>query len=102
MGEMDFFRVRPTHFNLNPPRAILDRGKLGFPFRSAELIGEQIRREFDGLLKSVKEFLCWQANDVKPFNDGVGNNVILAITQRREKLRRAHAAVGSLGFPVKG
>jgi hypothetical protein len=101
-GEMEFFRVRPTHFNLNPPRAIVEHGKLGFPFRSTELIGEQIRREFDGLLKSVKEFLCWQANDVKPFNDSVGNNVTLAITQRREKLRRTHAVVGSLGFPVKG
>ncbi len=101
-GEMEFFRVRPTHFNLNPPRAIVNNGELGFPFRSAELVSEQIRREFDGQLKSVKEFLSWQANDVKPFNDSLGSNVMQAVFQRRDKLKRAQAAVGSLGFPVKG
>jgi len=101
-GEMEFFRVRPTHFNLNPPRALVSSRELGFPFRSRELISEQIRSEFDGQLKSVKEFLSWQANDVKPFNDGLPNSIMSVVTQRREKLRRARAAVGSLGFPVRG
>ena len=40
---------------------------------------DQIRREFDGQLKSVKEFLTWQANDVKPFNDGLRNNAMQAM-----------------------
>ena len=102
IGEVEFFRVRPTHFNLNPHRAILRTRDLGFPFHNRELNADQIRREFDGQLKSVKEFLTWQANDVKPFNDGLRNSVMQAIAQRRDKLSRAQTAVSSLGFPIKG
>ncbi len=101
-GDAEFFRVRPTHFNLNPPRAILRTRDLGFPFRNRELNADQIRREFDGQLKSVKEFLTWQANDVKPFNDNLRNNAMQAIGQRRDKLSSARNAVSLLGFPIKG
>jgi hypothetical protein len=101
IGEVEFFRLRPTRFNLNPPRAIVKAGELGFPFRQVELDAEQIRREFDGQIKSVKEFLVWQTNDVKPFNDNLKNNALQALVQRRDKLRHAQAAVSSLGFPMR-
>jgi hypothetical protein len=100
-GDTEFFRVRPTSHTLNPPRAILEKDELGFPFRGIDLVGEQIRREFDGQFKSVKDFLSWQANDVKPFNGSLGNNALQAIAQRRDKLKRARTVVSSLGFPVR-
>jgi hypothetical protein len=88
-GEMELFRVRPTHSNLNPPRAIIKAGELCFPFRHTELNAEQIRRDFDGQLKSLREFLVRQANDIKPFNDNLKSNAMQAVSQRRDKLGRA-------------
>lgn len=102
VGNTEFFRVRPTRYTLNPPRAILRTGELGFPFCSRELNAEQVRREFDGQLKSVKEFLTWQEGDVKPFNDNLRNEIFQAVGRRRERLQRAQAAVSSFGFPVRG
>lgn len=101
-GDVEFFRVRPTHHTLNPPRAVLRTAELGFPFSDRQLNAEQIRREFDGQLKSVKEFLEWQTNDVRPFNGNLRNSILQALAHRRGKLQQAQAVVGSLGFPVRG
>jgi len=101
-GDKEFFFVRSTTHDFSPPRAAVDGMMIRFSFRGAELISEQVRKNFDGELGSVKTYLGWQANDVKPFNDGLGSLASQWTSARCEKIQRAQAVVCSLGFPIKG
>jgi hypothetical protein len=100
-GAKEFFFVRPSRYNLNPPRAIVNTSSIGFPFRAVQLATDSVRADFDAQLKSVKEFLDWQSNDAQPFNASLDALAAQALSRRRQALEQSRAAVNSLGFPVR-
>lgn len=101
-GDHNFFFVRPTQFDLNPPRAIVETKAILVPFRAVQIIPEQVKSEFEATLKSINKYLSTQINDVASFNENLEELVAQALASRGQKLKQATDAVNAFGYPVKG
>lgn len=101
-GDHKFFFVRPTQFDLNPPRAIVESNAILIPFRAVQIVPEQVKSEFEATLKSINQHLSTQTKDVVGFNERREELVTQAVTARRQKLKQAEEAVNAFGYPVKG
>lgn len=101
-GDRELFFVRPTTFNLSPPRAYVSDRALEFSYRQTELVPETLRKQFDAELASAEQFLRWQQHDVAALNSSLPQLVLQLVLARREKLQRTQVAVSALGFPIKG
>lgn len=100
-GDATFFRVRPSTSTSMPPVADIRNNTLLLSLSGTDLSPEETKSQFDQELHKIKEYLGWIANDVQPFNDGLGALARQAIDSRREKLLADQKLVASLGFALK-
>ncbi len=100
-GEADLFKFKPSTFNFNPPRAIVERQEVHLKYARADHGADELRKEFDHDLQNIQDFLGWVAGDVAPFNSAVKQTARQHIEKRREKLLKDQGMAAALGFPMR-
>jgi hypothetical protein len=100
-GDAELFKVRPTTFNTSPPRGHIRGNTITFRYWSDTPQADQLRHELDGWLGEIKQYLQWQRDSFKGFNDALAATASGAITQRRNKLLANQNLVAGLGIPLK-
>jgi len=100
-GEPKMFRVQPSTHNSMPPRGRVERGALIFTYQGTNLTTEKVRVEIDSWLASVKQYLDWQRQSLKGFNENLLAMARDVINQRRTKLLADQSLVAGLGIPLK-
>ena len=100
-GDHNMFRVRPTTYSLNPPRAKIDKDRLILTITGVDLTPELVRAEIDQRIGSIKTNLERQRESSKNFNDQLPTQIRSHIQNRRNKLLADQNLVAELGFPLK-
>jgi hypothetical protein len=99
-GEPEMFHVRPNTYS-SPPRGQLVQQNVVFELRGARLSPEMVKSEIDGWLRSIRQYLEWQRQSLRGFNETLVGMARNAINQRRTKLLADQNLVAGLGIPVR-
>lgn len=100
-GDEAMFYVRPNTFNYNPPRATIANQSVIFNYEGTNLGTEQVKQEIERWLSSVKDYLAWQQDTFKGFNNTLLREAQKSIENRREKLLADQNLVSGLGIPLR-
>lgn len=99
-GDGGVFALRPSSFNMNPPRATIGDGELlyvmEYPHDRLPDIGAQARR----LAQQVTQYLTWARNDIEQFNQSLEETALNAIRTRRTRLERHQEHIQATGLPL--
>ncbi len=100
-GEGEVFRIKPTTYTLNPPRAEVRDGELVLRVQGISLTAEEVRAEINRTLSQIQQYLTTLRKDAQGLNDQLSSFSRSAIERRREKLLQDRNLLGSLGFRMK-
>ena len=100
-GDPAWFDVRPSSFNLNPPRGEIRGQELHLVYTRTDNNAAAVKSEYERALQSIRQYLGWQEGSITDFNSKVGPKVETLISQRKQKLDSAADMVASIGLPVK-
>lgn len=100
-GDAMLFRLRPSQFTFNPPRASLESGKLVLILLREDRDGEAIKGEVNRLLDNVRQYIGWQKSQIDAWNQSLPTLVKQLVTARRDKLVADKQLVTGLGFRVR-
>jgi hypothetical protein len=100
-GDPSWFDVRPSSFNLNPPRGEIRGQELHLVYTRTDDDAAAVKSEYERSLQSIKQYLSWQEGSITDFNSKVGQQVETLISQRKQKLDSAANMVASIGLPIK-
>lgn len=100
-GDSVLFRCRPSTFNFNPPAGEVRGNSLYITLKTLDQNSDSIKRELDNRLRSVQEYVNWIANDIRPWDSTLRQNIRAWLNSRKEKLLKDRGLVASLGFPMK-
>jgi hypothetical protein len=101
-GSQGFFRVRPSSYNINPPRGFVTEGELQLTFeRLGEADRGTVKDEAERLIQQVQSNLDQLRLDVGPFNSGLRDVVRARVEARRNRLLADRKTAASLGYPVR-
>jgi hypothetical protein len=79
-GDPRMFRIQRSTSNMNPPRGEVQGNTVIFLHWSDTPQTEQVRREIDRWLADIKQYLQWQQDSFRRFNDGLPAMSRAAIT----------------------
>jgi hypothetical protein len=100
-GDPELLKCAPSVYTSNPPRAVLGRGELQFPYDQAERDATATKEPFLRDLALVKEWIPRVNSQVEEYNVSLEERVRAQITQRRADLSRTQLDLASLGFKIK-
>ncbi|PYT47090.1 MAG: hypothetical protein DMG44_19270 [Acidobacteria bacterium] len=100
-GDPAWFDVRPSSFNLNPPRGEIRGQELHLVYTRTDDDAAAVKSEYERTLQSIKQYLSWQEGSITDFNSKVGQQVETLISQRKQKLDSAANMVAAIGLPIK-
>ena len=100
-GDEAMFRIRPTHYNTNPPCARILNGKLRVCVVGADLKSDGVKSTIRATIVAINEYLEWQRQDATGFNSALQRLVTEHLSARRRKLLQDRDLVASLGFPLR-
>jgi hypothetical protein len=100
-GDPNFFYVRPSQFNLNPPLARIQEGLLVITYEVAHDEQLELRPQIDRALAEIDQHLEWIRKDVNGFNLRLENDALQAIAYRRQRLLQNQNRMVALGIPLR-
>lgn len=100
-GDPNLFQVRPTTFNMNPPRGEIRTREIHLVQTRTDDNAAAANVEYERSLQSIKQYLGWLESSILGFNSKVGNLVRSLVNQRRQQLAARAGMVGAIGLPVK-
>ena len=100
-GEAEAFKIQPSTFTLNPPRAVVRGTNLTFNIVGTNLAADGVRREIDSTVASIQSYLNNLRSNVSGLNNQLLGEARAAIEARRGKLLASRSMVASLGFRMK-
>jgi hypothetical protein len=100
-GDSEAFKVQPTSFTINPPRAEIKNNNLIIKIEGTNLSAEQVRNEVNRTISDIEEYLVTLRSDVQGLNNQIRSLACAAIEQRRGKLLKDRNLLGDLGFKIK-
>lgn len=100
-GDGAMFDVKPSTFNLNPPRGEVENGAVRFTILGTDLSPENVKAEIDGFVKSVNEYLGYQAGSIGNFTKEIHRIAYEAVEQRKAKLDGDKNLVSQLGYKTR-
>lgn len=101
MGEAEVFKIRPTKYTLNPPRAEVRGGEIVVIIRGTNLDAQSVRQELDQTLNDIRQYLAWLRSNTDEMNRQLRALATERIQHRREKLLGDRNLVSALGFPLR-
>lgn len=100
-GDPEVFKIQPTSYDLNPPRAVIRGQLLGFSVTGTNLNADGVRAEIDGRIKSIQAYLNTLVANAAGLNGRLEGEARSAIEVRRTKLLASRSMVSALGFKIK-
>lgn len=100
-GDAQFFMVQPTSYSLSPPRAEMGNGELLLTYVTTNQNAEAIKREYQGTVNSVKEYLRGLSESAVQFNGQLEGLVMAQVKTRKDRLLADAGMTASLGLPMK-
>lgn len=100
-GDHGLFRLQPSTYNFNPPRAKVEGQTLVFVFQREDRNAEAIRQELNSTISSVKQYVSWQRGQIDEWNQSLLGLVQQQVCARREKLVADKQLVSGLGFKIR-
>ena len=100
-GDPQMFQVKPKTSNLNPSRGEVRGNTVTFRYWSDTAQTDQVRQELDRWLGDIKQYLQWQQDSFKQFNDELARLARVEITKRQDKLLANQNLVAGLGIKLK-
>jgi hypothetical protein len=100
-GDPQMFQVQPNTFNSAPPRGKVHGNTLTFRYWSDRPQTDQLKAALDSWLANVKQYLQWQRDGFKGFNEALARTARTAIMGRREKLLANQNLIAGLGIALK-
>lgn len=100
-GDPNIFQVRPTTFNMNPPRGEIRGREIHLVQTRTDDNAAAAKVEYETSLQSIRQYLSWLESSISDFNTKVGNLVRSLVNQRRQQLAGRAGMVAAIGLPVK-
>jgi hypothetical protein len=100
-GDTQFFRVQPTSYSLSPPRAEIGNGELLLTYVTTNQNAEAIKREYQGTVNSIKEYLRALSESAVQFNSQLEGLVRAQLKARKDRLLADAGITAALGLPMK-
>lgn len=100
-GEAEAFKIQPSSYTPNPPRAQVVGSKLTFSIVGINLEAEGVRRQIDSTVASIQSYLTNLRGNVAGLNSQLLGEARAVIEARRQKLLSSRNMVASLGFKMK-
>lgn len=100
-GDKLMFHVRPTSYDMNPPRAEARSDHIFFTISGTELTGDRIKSRIDETTKSIQTYLTTLKGNAAPLNARLKSVAESMIQGRRDQLLASRNMVGSMGFKMK-
>lgn len=103
-GEADIFKLRPSSFDFNPPRAQVRKQHLAFTIADRSLTPETIKAQLDSTLASIEKYLESHRRQWSGFKQQIENAVRAEIDARRTKLlaqKENASKLSGLGIRLK-
>ena len=94
-GDQEVLRIRPNHFDTNPPYADVSRGNLRITVNGQE-DAAKIKAEYENVLGSIQQYLNWHREMWKGLDTEIARVVAQRLLQRRQRLARTDEASDSL------
>lgn len=100
-GEAEAFKIQPSPYSLNPPRATARGSKLTFLITGTSLDADGVRKEIDRTVSEIQSYLSNLRGNLSGLNSQLLGEAKAAIEARRMKLLASRSMVASLGFKMK-
>lgn len=100
-GDRDFFSIRPTTFDMSPPRAFIESDHLVIRVAGHNLTQEGVKQALENALGSIEKYLGWQRPSAVELNNSLPDIVRTAVEHRKTKLLADQNLVAGLGYNLK-
>lgn len=86
VGNADIFKLRPSTYDMSPPRAMVRTQFLTFTIADRALTPETVKAEMDSILASIEKYLEYHRHQWAGFKKQLASAVRAEIDARRTKL----------------
>lgn len=100
-GRRELLKCRPGTYTLNPPKAVIGREELQFPYEQPDREVGATKPLFAADLARLKEWLPWVNQQLAEYHSSLEYEVKQRIATRRGHLKRTELDLGSLGYRVR-
>jgi len=100
-GDTEAFKIQPTTYSMNPPRAEIRNKVLLIKISGTNLTPEKVKSEVERTLTSIEGNLKHLRTNAEVLNRDLPNIARSAIDRRRKNLLDNQSLVSSLGFNLK-
>lgn len=100
-GDAEVFRVQPTSYTSNPPRAEIRSNALVLRISGADLSAEGVQHSINQTINDIQSYLSTLRTNAAGLNQQLFQRAKTAIESRRQKLLADRNLVGALGFKMK-
>lgn len=100
-GDAEVFRVRPTSYTSNFPRAEVRSNALVLRISGTDLTADGVQQSINQTIKDVQFYLSTLRSNAAGLNQQLLQRAKTAIESRRQKLLADRNLVGALGFKMK-
>ena len=100
-GDAEVFRVQPTSYTLNPPRAEVRSNSLILRISGTDLSAQGVQQSINQTINDIQSYLSTLRTNAAGLNQQLFQRAKTAIEARREKLLADRNLVGALGFKMK-
>ena len=100
-GDPNLFQVRPTTFDMNPPRGEIRGREIYLIQTRTDDNAGAAKGEYERSLQSIKRYLSWLESSISDFNTKVGSQAQSLVNQRRQQLATRAGMVAAIGLPVQ-
>lgn len=102
-GDADIFRIQPSTYNMNPPRAKIAKSSLQVTV-SDDADPNRIQQNLNSVLADIEKHLDWHREMWRGVSEEIAREAAQRIDARRQKLerdRKADDGLSALGFKPK-
>jgi hypothetical protein len=100
-GDTAFFDVQPQTYNLNPPRARIEKNEILLTYVRTDQNAEAIKQEYQRAVSSIKQYLGWLSESAKQFNNQLEGLVTSELKARKDRLLADAGMTAAIGLPMK-
>jgi hypothetical protein len=100
-GDAAFFAIRPSTFNMNPPRGEVRGSSIACVIVDDNLTEESLDRAFGEWLRDVNQYLAWHRDGLGQFNSNLVGLARSALDARRQQLQSTENILTGLNIPLR-
>ena len=100
-GDSNCFRIRPSTYTLNPPRARIQGQEVSILFTRTDSNAVAVKSEYERVVHDIKQHLEWLRTSVEDFNSKIGQQLQTLLGQRKLKIASDAKMIAAIGLPVR-